>query len=81
MSSTRFQEIVYNPETGELISTKGGTYVVDGQNYGERIEFWVADEAPGRGARNMVQRDGDRWMQLGRDGAGRAWQERPAPTP
>lgn len=81
MSSTRFQEIVYNPETGELISTKGGTYVVDGQNYGERIEFWVSDEAPGRGARNMVQREGDRWLQMGRDGGGRAWQERPTSTP
>lgn len=45
LSGTRFQWIAYNTDTKEFMGTGGGTYVTEGGEYTESIEFFSKDDS------------------------------------
>ncbi len=77
MSSTRFQQVAYEPETGRLIATSGGTYRLDGAGYAETVAFNTDGGTVGEStAARSIEHDDDVWRQTLADGTTRAWRRR-----
>lgn len=62
MSSSRFQEIEYEPESGLIVSIAGGSYRIDEKGYNETILFGT--EAVNFTSTHIsVEQEGDSWSQ------------------
>ncbi len=77
MSGERFQQVVYDPESGRLVSTLGGTYVTGRDELVETVEFRRSPpNAGGPQVRYSLRQDAGNWWQTS-DGVGWAWRPRP----
>lgn len=75
MSSTRFQEVEYEPESGRLLSTAGGRYQIDGVSYLEETIFSTSQEAVDvQAVPFTVEREAESWRQIGTNETERVWQ-------
>ena len=79
MSTTRFEEVVYEPDSGRLISAIGGSYTLDSERYVETVDFAFPDRGkPGPEMRYSAERHAGGWRQTS-DGKRREWRKREAP--
>jgi len=75
MSSTRYQEVEYEPESGKLLTTIGGSYQIDDMSYIEKPLFSTSLEDVDVQAESFTfEREGRVWRQVGTDEMERVWQ-------
>ena len=75
MSSTRFQEVEYEPESGKLLSSTGGSYQVNGINYVEKTLFRTSQETVDVQEESFTfHRESGAWRQVLADEIEQVWQ-------
>ena len=74
MSSLRFQEVEYEPESGRILSTTGGSYRISGMNYTENALFSTSQETVDVPAEPFTfEREDEGWRQIGTGEEERVW--------